>query len=61
MAEEVTVTPRADYELFISGASSPRLNWIKGPLNEFVVVCLQFRRNLMDLDHNCTNAAHLMT
>ena len=39
MTEEMKVMPRAEYELYASGASSIRLTWIKGS-NKFV--CLLF-------------------
>ena len=37
MTGAVTVMLRAEYELYIPGAGSPRLTWIYALLNEFVV------------------------
>ena len=37
--EAVTVMPRAEYELYVSGAGSLWLTWIPGPLNDVIFVC----------------------
>ena len=36
MTEAVTVMPRAEYELYVSGDGSHRLTYILGQLNEFI-------------------------
>ena len=40
VTEAVTVMPRAEYKINVSGAGSPRLTRILGPLNEFVVAAV---------------------
>ena len=51
MTEAVTVTLRTEYESYVSGVSSPRFTWIKGPLNDFVyfyfVFICRISRNLV--------------
>jgi len=38
----MTVMPRAECKLYISGADSPRLTWIYGLLTKYVLLCVLF-------------------